>query len=207
MVSGIETALFQPLQVADLRTVSRQVEADVRTQLSRLEPGAIVDFQYSVGPNGELVASQATVTGQNETTAPLARPAAAPTSFAEIQGPQIGISPQDEVDAFGLTADEREQIRELQSRDIEVRNHEAQHLRAAGGLAVGTPNYSYEVGPDGRYYAVGGHVNVATSATTDPEQQAREAQTLAIAASAPADASAQDNSVARRALSGIDITA
>ena len=85
-------------------------------------------------------------------------------------------------------------------RDLQVRLHESLHHDAAGGNASGSPEFQTVTGPDGNIYAVGGHVNVQTTATSDPNKAARDAATLAHAATAPGDASAQDLSVARNAI-------
>ena len=62
-----------------------------------------------------------------------------------------------------LTEAETRQVRELQARDREVRAHEAAHKNAAGSLANGSASFSYQTGPDGRRYAVGGEVSIDTA--------------------------------------------
>lgn len=92
------------------------------------------------------------------------------------------------------------QLRELQQRDREVRAHEAAHLAAAGDLAQGGASYSYQRGPDGKLYAVGGEVNIDTSAVPgDPQATLQKAQRIRNAALAPAQPSAQDRAVATEA--------
>ncbi len=99
-----------------------------------------------------------------------------------------------------LTQDEARESKELQARDREVRAHEAAHKNAAGSLAKGGAQFSYETGPDGRRYAVGGEVNIDTSKVDgDPEATIRKAQQIRRAANAPADPSGQDRSVAAQA--------
>lgn len=96
----------------------------------------------------------------------------------------------------GLTEEEREQVRELQARDAEVRRHEAAHA-AAGGQYAGAPTFTYQTGPDGKRYAVGGAVSIDTSPVKgDPEATIRKAQQIRAAANAPADPSSQDRRVA-----------
>src|SRR5690242_9479132 len=58
-------------------------------------------------------------------------------------------------DATGLSEGEREQLKKLKSRDTEVHNHENAH-QSAGGQFAGSPSYTYQTGPDGRRYAIGG---------------------------------------------------
>jgi hypothetical protein len=89
-------------------------------------------------------------------------------------------------------------IRELSTRDIAVRNHEAAHVAASGGLA-GVPSYSFEMGPDGKAYAVGGEVSIDLSSGRDPQETISRARRIRAAALAPADPSAQDLAIAGRA--------
>ena len=94
---------------------------------------------------------------------------------------------------------EQEQIQELAARDREVRAHEQAHAAVAGQYAKGT-SYTYQRGPDGVSYAVGGEVQIDTSEIPgDPEATLRKAQQLRRAAHAPADPSAQDARVAAQA--------
>lgn len=101
-------------------------------------------------------------------------------------------------DKLELSRDALE-IRELQLRDREVRAHEAAHA-AAGGSYAGSPSYSYERGPDGRTYAVGGSVSIDVSPVPgDPQGTLQKAQQIRAAALAPAQPSAQDMNVAQKA--------
>jgi hypothetical protein len=102
--------------------------------------------------------------------------------------------------ASTLSEQELKQVQELKTRDREVRAHEAAHLAAAGSLAIGGASYSYQRGPDGVQYAVGGEVNIDTSAVAgDPEATLEKAQRIRSAALAPAQPSSQDLSVAAQA--------
>lgn len=101
-------------------------------------------------------------------------------------------------DSFELTQ-EAEEIRKMQARDREVRAHEAAHA-ATGGSYAGSPSYSFERGPDGQTYAVGGEVSIDVSPVAgDPQATLQKAQQVRAAALAPAQPSAQDMSVAQRA--------
>lgn len=92
-------------------------------------------------------------------------------------------------------------IAALKARDRQVRAHEAAHLAAAGGLARGGAAFTYERGPDGQNYAVGGEVTLDTSAVPgDPAATLTKAQQIAAAALAPADPSPQDRSIAAGAM-------
>lgn len=96
---------------------------------------------------------------------------------------------------------EKEIIRSLESRDTEVRNHERAHA-SVGGSHTGSPNYSYETGPDGKKYAVAGEVSVdLTPVAGDPKETIAKMKKVQAAALAPADPSSQDISVAASAAS------
>jgi hypothetical protein len=95
-------------------------------------------------------------------------------------------------------ADERI-IKQLQSRDKEVRTHELAHA-TAGGAATGSPSYTFEIGPDGKKYAVGGEVSVDLSSVPgDPQATITKMQKVHAAALAPANPSSQDTRVAASA--------
>lgn len=98
-----------------------------------------------------------------------------------------------------LTAADQQIINELQARDREVRSHEAAH-QAAGGDVVGGASFTYQQGPDGHQYAIGGEVSVNLSTSgSNPEAVIAKMAQVRAAALAPADPSAQDRSVAATA--------
>jgi hypothetical protein len=117
-------------------------------------------------------------------------PAAEPGPAAEAPR-SPGVQPE-------LTPEEQAVVEELRKRDAEVRAHEMAHVAAAGGLA-GAPTFSYQTGPDGKRYAVGGSVSIDTSGGADPEETIAKAQRIRAAALAPADPSGQDRAVAAKA--------
>ncbi|NRR32397.1 catalase [Oxalobacteraceae bacterium] len=90
-------------------------------------------------------------------------------------------------------------IDKLKSRDTEVRQHEQAHLAAAGGLAVSGASYTYQRGPNGIDYAVGGEVHIDTAPGRTPEETIARAHTIQAAALAPAEPSGADRSVAAQA--------
>lgn len=98
-----------------------------------------------------------------------------------------------------LTPQEKQELAKLKNTDAEVKRHENAHKAAAGGLRTSSPNYEYETGPDGKKYAVAGDVNISYQKSSDPEVNLKNAQKLKAAALAPAEPSAQDRSVARKA--------
>jgi len=99
-----------------------------------------------------------------------------------------------------LSDDDQREVQELKNRDREVRAHEQAHMAAAGAHSRGGPSYEFQRGPDNRQYAVGGEVQIDTSAVSgDPEATIGSAQTVRRAANAPAEPSSQDRSVASAA--------
>jgi hypothetical protein len=94
---------------------------------------------------------------------------------------------------------EKKIINELKLRDQEVRSHELAHA-SAGGSTTGAPSYTFEVGPDGKKYAVGGEVSVDLSTVNgNPRATITKMQKVHAAALAPANPSAQDTRVAATA--------
>lgn len=90
-------------------------------------------------------------------------------------------------------------ISQLKSRDREVRAHEMAHLSAAGSYAQGM-SFTYQTGPDGKRYAIGGEVGIDTSpVANDPQATLQKAMVIQSAALAPAEPSAQDMRVASSA--------
>lgn len=98
-----------------------------------------------------------------------------------------------------LTQEEQQEVSQLKARDTEVRAHEQAHIAAAGGLRTSAPSYTYQTGPDGKKYAIGGEVNVSFEKSGDPQEDIQNAETMRAAALAPADPSSQDRSVAANA--------
>ncbi len=73
-------------------------------------------------------------------------------------------------------------------------------MAAGSGLVRGGASYSYERGPDGQMYAVGGEVSLdASEVPDDPAATLAKAQRLKGAALAPASPSPQDRVVAAQA--------
>ena len=97
-----------------------------------------------------------------------------------------------------LSPEEKQLVAKLQARDTEVCAHEAAHQAAGGGL-VGGASFSYQRGPDGKMYAVGGEVPIAFKEGSTPEETIANARQVKAAAMAPANPSPQDYSVASSA--------
>lgn len=95
-----------------------------------------------------------------------------------------------------LSEDEQAVVAELSARDREVRNHEEAHARV-GGQYAGNPSYSFQEGPDGKQYAIGGEVPIDVSPVPDdPEATIDKMEVVKAAALAPAEPSGQDRRVA-----------
>lgn len=98
-----------------------------------------------------------------------------------------------------LSEEQLKEVEQLKARDREVRAHEMAHLAAAGSLATSGASFTYQRGPDGVSYAIGGEVSIDTSKGDTPEDTLRRAQIIRAAALAPAEPSGQDRSVAAKA--------
>ncbi|MBN67290.1 MAG: hypothetical protein CMM94_06980 [Rickettsiales bacterium] len=216
-------------------TALKQVDADVRAQAQKSAAQAggatsTAQYSYTVGPDGQLYATSATVTttrrgegvrdplslapGQvgNDNTSPSSPlnniPDRRPSSLSDLLRPRPQLSPSDEAAVFGSEAFLKETqesndaayLARLQLADFGVRAQENQHLQASGGLGS-APKYDYQVGPDGKLYAVAGSVSISSGPAATPEEAAADAAAVGRAALAATDVSAQDISVARKAQS------
>ncbi len=129
---------------------------------------------------------------------------AAPTaghaaSALEVPAPAGTSTSGNSGDTTNLTPEALALIGKLKARDTEVRQHEQAHLAAAGGLAVSGASYTYERGPNGVDYAIGGEVHIDTAPGRTPEETISRARTIQAAALAPADPSDEDRAVAAQA--------
>ena len=92
------------------------------------------------------------------------------------------------------------ELAQLKTRDSEVRAHESAHMAAGGRYITGGASYTYQKGPDGGQYAVGGEVGIDSSPVPGkPEETAEKMRIVRAAALAPSDPSAADLSVAASA--------
>lgn len=106
----------------------------------------------------------------------------------------------DDKESKQMQQSEQQMLRDLRARDREVRAHEAAHMAAGGSLVRGGPSYTYQQGPDGRAYAIGGEVKLDVSGVpSDPEATLDKADQIRAAALAPANPSPQDLRVAANA--------
>lgn len=102
-------------------------------------------------------------------------------------------------DQVSLSREARVFLEQLKSRDREVRAHEQAHIASGGGLTGGA-TYSYQTGPDGNQYAIGGEVPIDSGTVAgDPQATISKMRVVKQSALAPAQPSAQDMSVAASA--------
>ncbi len=95
-----------------------------------------------------------------------------------------------------LSEGELDQLRQLKERDQEVRAHEQAHA-SVGGVHAGSASFTYQMGPDGVRYAIGGEVDVDLSVVNgDPQATVDKMEQIQRAALAPAEPSSQDRQVA-----------
>ncbi|HCK18390.1 MAG TPA: hypothetical protein DHW36_07725 [Thalassospira sp.] len=89
-------------------------------------------------------------------------------------------------------------VNQLRARDSAVRQEEQAHAAAAGPYGS-APQYTYQVGPDGNAYAIGGHVDVSVSVSGTAADRDRALATLQNAALAPNAPSGADMAAFRQA--------
>ncbi|MDQ7045561.1 MAG: putative metalloprotease CJM1_0395 family protein [Sulfurimonas sp.] len=97
-----------------------------------------------------------------------------------------------------LSPDEERLVNDLQSRDSEVKTHEAAHQSAGGGM-TGAASYTYQQGPDGKMYAIGGEVSINMPSGSSPQETIANARQVAASAMAAGSPSPQDHAVAASA--------
>ena len=173
----------EKLEAARLQAHEEQIKAEVTASVQQGVPGAdSVKYSYTTGPDGQRYISGIEGGGGG----------AAPAAAKEGDTSKTA--------GFGkeLNTEEERQVQEMRDRDREVRAHEQAHVAAAAGLA-GAPVYEYQTGPDGKRYAVGGHVDLKTGGHSDPEKALQEAEIIKRAAMAPASPSGPDLAAAAKA--------
>lgn len=98
-----------------------------------------------------------------------------------------------------LNKNDQATIVKLSARDREVRAHEQAHIAAGGQYIRSSANFTYQRGPDGKIYAVGGEVSIDVGKGRTPEETLAKMQTVRRAALAPANPSSTDRQVAAQA--------
>lgn len=110
-----------------------------------------------------------------------------------------GGGPGGSVGPDGLSDEQRGVVKEMAARDAEVRRHETAHM-VVGGQYASAPSYTYQRGPDGQRYAIGGEVQIDVSPVRDdPEATISKMEIVKAAALAPAEPSSADRRVASHA--------
>ena len=85
----------------------------------------------------------------------------------------------------------------LKSADSNIRSHEQAH--AAAGTTTSPIQYNYQQGPDGKMYAVGGHVRLDTSIPDDPKAASAKLDEIKRSATASSDMSGADANISIQA--------
>ena len=98
-----------------------------------------------------------------------------------------------------LSDAELAEVSSLKARDSKVRQHEQAHLAASAGLNVSKAAFTYQRGPDGVNYAVGGDVRIDTSPGRTAQDSLARADMIVDVALAPADPTPSDRSAAAKA--------
>ena len=123
-------------------------------------------------------------------------PVSSPATKTELTTQDVPGSATAKAKSAELSADEQDLIKRLRARDAEVRRHEQAHA-AVGGQYAGSPSYTYQTGPDGRRYAIGGEVPIDVAPVRgDPEATIRKMEIVKAAALAPAEPSGADRRIA-----------
>ncbi|OUR64233.1 hypothetical protein A9Q79_07270 [Methylophaga sp. 42_25_T18] len=122
------------------------------------------------------------------------------TPLTTTTGTRVSAATVSEEETTQRSQQEQQQIQKLKARDRVVRAHESAHVAAGAGIVKGGATFSFQRGPDGVQYAVGGEVKIDTSAVSgDPKATLKKAEQIRAAALAPAQPSAADQSIAAKA--------
>mgnify|MGYP002862147563 CR=1 FL=1 len=110
--------------------------------------------------------------------------------LAQLPGKQVLVAKQNTSEK--ISDEEQLALQKLKKRDQEVRTHEGQHMSNPELTAIGGPNYTYTIGPDGKPYITGGNVTVSTGAIKDPDDAIRKARAMQNASLSVGEPSTQD---------------
>ena len=81
-------------------------------------------------------------------------------------------------------------LEKFKNSDSNIRTHEQAH--AANGATTTPISYKYQMGPDGKMYAIGGEVRLDTSIPKDPKEASFKLSQIQRASNAPSDMSGAD---------------
>ena len=159
-----------------------------------------------VTPVSSVTQSYRNVTSPNANTRVNHKPGETPVAAKNDDDQNSQAEPSQEKQKSSATKEppsqtEENELRKLKSRDTEVRAHEQAHLSAAGKYATSHATFTYQRGPDGKNYAVGGEISIDTNPVlNNPQATLEKALAIQKAALAPVQPSAQDRSVAAKAM-------
>ncbi len=88
-------------------------------------------------------------------------------------------------------------LNKFKNKDSEIRTHEQTH--ASNAATTSAINYNYQIGPDGKLYAMGGSVRFDTSIPNDPQSAKIKLEQLKDASSSVSSMSGADSSIAQTA--------
>jgi hypothetical protein len=181
---------------ASQSAAEKGVASDRERSRTPAQNNANIDFA-SISEQAEL--ANTSIAGQNEkqNDQNSANGQESQDSSKEVSEDSSSVDGEEKTRAQELEHDRI--VGELKKRDQEVRSHESAHA-SVGGVFTGSPNFSYEKGPDGKRYAVGGEVSVDLSTVKgDPRATIAKMQKVHAAALAPVHPSIQDTRVASTA--------
>lgn len=167
--------------------------------LARQAPAADAAPVDTAAVEAAAPAEEDDATSETQSDATAAAGSAASSSSAQPavgRGAEANDGERDDAESSDA---ERQEIAEMKRRDREVRTHEQAH-KAAGGGHTGSIRLSYQMGPDGKRYAVEGSVSIDVSPVAgDPAATLRKMEVVHRAANAPASPSGADRAVAAQA--------
>jgi len=121
-------------------------------------------------------------------------------SASPKMAPEEAAAVTDAEQAADSDASEQDLVTRLEARNRDVVAHEAAHMAAGGAYIKGAASYTYQIGPDGKPYAIGGEVSIDMSPVPgNPRATIAKMMAIRAAASSPADPSGQDMAVAAAA--------
>jgi hypothetical protein len=110
--------------------------------------------------------------------------------ISRLSGNQVLVAKKQNTDS--PDSNKQKAVEQLKSRDKEVRAHEAAHSTNPELIKIGSSQFDYTIGPDGKAYATGGKVTLSTGNSRTPEEALSKAEALKKAAMAPGEPSSQD---------------
>lgn len=198
---AVRRDLFVPITESEKASPDKPAVSDERSRAANSQPavtlydakGKETETQQAVEGRGERQGNDqqnGDADGQREQSA---------QQEAKQQAAEQQQAKRQQAEQEKVEQQEQQQIQQLKSRDQEVKAHEQAHA-AVGGRHAGAPSYSYEPGPDGKQYAVGGEVQIDISPVPgDPQATVQKMQQVRAAALAPAEPSAADRRIAAEA--------